>query len=55
MGGLAATTLSIAMIAAIILMGFGFRFVPRREYRKQGTLMIVAGLVILANVLIWTV
>ena len=55
MGGLAATTLSIAMLASLLLVGFGVRFVLRPEHRKQGALMIVAGLVILANVLIWTV
>ena len=55
MQGLAATTLSIAMIAALLLMIFGARFALRGEHRKQGALMLVAGVVILANVLIWTV
>ena len=55
MGGIAATTLSIAMIAALVLMIFGVRFAIRGEHRKQGVLMLVAGLVILANVLIWTI
>ena len=55
MAGLAVTTLSIAMIAALLLTGAGVRFVLRPEHRKQGALMIVAGLVILANVLVWTV
>ncbi len=55
MAGLAATTLSIAVIASLALAGFGTRLALRREHRKQGVLMIVAGLVILANVLVWTV
>jgi hypothetical protein len=32
----------------------GLRFVLRPEHRKHSGLMIVAGLVILANVLVWT-
>ena len=55
MGGIAAATLSIAMIAAIVLLIFGVRFSVKGDNRKQGLLMIVAGLVILGNVLIWTV
>jgi len=52
---LAATIFSLATIAALILVGFGIRFAVGRQFRKNGLLMIVAGLVILANVLIWTV
>ena len=55
MGGIAAATLSIAMIAAIVLLIFGVRLALKHEHRKQGVLMVVAGLVLLANVLIWTV
>lgn len=55
MQGLAATMLSIAVIASLALTGFGTRLAFRPEHRKQGLLMIVAGLVILANVLVWTV
>ena len=55
MGGIAAMTLSIAMIAVLVLLVFGVRLALLAEHRKQGMLMIVAGLVILANVLIWTV
>ncbi len=55
MEAVAATTMSIAMIAALVLVAAGVRFVLRPEHRKQGGLMIVAGLVILANVLVWTV
>lgn len=55
MEAVAATTMSIAMIAAFLLAGFGARLALRSESRKQGVLMIVAGLVILANVLIWTI
>ena len=55
MSGIAATTMSIAMIAALVLLVAGIRFSIGAEYRKQGVLMVIAGLVIAANVLIWTV
>jgi hypothetical protein len=55
MTGIAATAPSIAMIAVVLLMIFGIRLALRAEHRKQGLLMLVAGVVILANVLIWTV
>ncbi|MFC7537613.1 hypothetical protein ACFQPG_09565 [Sphingomonas sp. GCM10030256] len=55
MPALAAATLSLAMIASMVLLFFGARVTMKGEHRKQGVLMIVAGLVILANVLIWTV
>ena len=55
MEGLAAITLSVAMIAVLLLTIFGVRFALSSEHRKQGVLMLVAGVVILANVLIWTV
>lgn len=55
MSGFAAAVFSVAMIAALVLMIAGVRFTLRSEHRKQGVLMIVAGLVILANVLVWTV
>nr|WP_294169528.1 hypothetical protein [uncultured Sphingomonas sp.] len=54
MEAVAATTMSIAMIAAFVLVAVGVRLVLRPEHRKQGGLMVVAGLVILANVLVWT-
>jgi hypothetical protein len=54
MTGIAVTALSIAMIAVLLLMIFGMRLALRAEHRKQGLLMLVAGVVILANVLIWT-
>ncbi|WP_205481792.1 hypothetical protein [Sphingomonas arenae] len=55
MSGLAAATLSIATISALVLMIAGARFAWGREHRKQGVLMIAAGFVILVNVLIWAV
>jgi hypothetical protein len=49
-----AAIFSVAVIAAFILLGFGVRFAIGTEHRNNGVLMIVAGAVILANVLIWT-
>ena len=52
---MAATFLSIAMLAVIALvLGGGWLILARRE-AKRGGLMVAAGLVILGNVLIWTV
>jgi hypothetical protein len=53
--GIAAATSSIAVIAALLLVGFGIRFAVTGSYRRNGLLMVIAGLVIFANVLIWTV
>ena len=47
--------LALAMIAAFVLIGFGLRLAFRGEDRKRGILMVVAALVLIANVLIWTV
>ncbi len=52
MSTIASATLTLAMIAAIILSVGGVRLV--RRDRQRGLLMIAAGLVIFANVLIWT-
>ncbi|WP_162789238.1 MULTISPECIES: hypothetical protein [Sphingomonas] len=55
MSGVVAAIFSVAVIAAFTLLGFGVRFALQPATRKNGALMIVAGVVILANVLIWTV
>ena len=51
----AATLMSIAMLAAFVLLFFGMRFALKAEHRKQGLLMVVAALVLVANVLVWVV
>ncbi|GAA4042142.1 hypothetical protein GCM10022281_24060 [Sphingomonas rosea] len=51
----AATLLSIAMLAAFLLVGFGLRLAFRADTRKQGRLMVLAGLILVANVLILVV
>ena len=52
---LASLALTLAMIAAIALLIGGVTLVLRRQDRKRGALMIVAALVLVGNVLIWTV
>ncbi|HEX5182919.1 MAG TPA: hypothetical protein VFW19_07170 [Allosphingosinicella sp.] len=55
MTGLVSAFLSIAILAAFALAAGGIWLLARRGERKQGWLMIVAALVLFANVLIWTV
>ena len=55
MTGLVTTLLSIAVLAAFTLIGGGLWLFVRKGERKQGALMVLAALVLLANVLIWTV
>ncbi len=52
---LGTTLLSVAMLAAFLLGGGGIWLLVRRGETKKGLLMLVAGLVLLGNVLIWTV
>ncbi len=51
----AATLLSIAMLAAFVLLFFGGRLALNKEHRKQGVLMITVAAVLVANVLVWVV
>jgi hypothetical protein len=52
--GLSSAALTIAMIAAFLLVIGGIRLARRREDRGRGFLMLVAAAVIVGNVLIWT-
>jgi hypothetical protein len=54
MGTIASAALAIAMIAVFLLAAGGIRLVTRGDYGQQGWLMIVAAMVLLANVLVWT-
>ena len=49
------TALAIAMIASVILAIGGVRMAMRKADRQRGLLMLAAAIVLLANVLIWTV
>ncbi|MEA3001690.1 MAG: hypothetical protein QOH81_478 [Sphingomonadales bacterium] len=55
MTGLVATLLSIAVLAAFLLIAGGLWLIVKGGDRKRGALMAVAALVLLANVLIWAV
>ena len=54
MNGLGAFLLSVMMIAVFALVAGGLYVLFRRNDRKRGLLMLAASLVLLANVLIWT-
>jgi hypothetical protein len=55
MAWLGAASLSVAMIAAFLLAAGGVVTIRRGEHRQQGWLMIVAAMVLVGNVLVWTV
>jgi hypothetical protein len=55
MGTIASGTLAVAMIAAFLLTAGGIQLIVRGEYRKQGMLMLLAALVLVGNVLVWTI
>jgi len=52
---LSSTVLAIAMLAACLLVVGGIRLVMRKADRSRGILMILAALVLVGNVVIWTV
>jgi hypothetical protein len=54
MSGPGALTLSILMIAAFLLAAGGTYLILKRKERHKGSLMLLAALVALINVLIWT-
>lgn len=49
---MASTILSILMLAGMLLTGGGIYAIAKKGDRKRGTLMIIAGLVMFANVAI---
>lgn len=48
-------TLTVAMIAGFLLLAGGTKLAFDRQTRVRGILMIVAAVVIVMNVMIWTV
>ena len=50
----AATALSLAVLASFALAGGGLYLLVKRRDGKRGVLMLAASLVLFANVLIWT-
>ncbi|HVI04740.1 MAG TPA: hypothetical protein VM711_01425 [Sphingomicrobium sp.] len=55
MNEISALTLAIAMIAGFLLLGGGVKLAIARQTRSRGILMIIAALVLVMNVMIWTV
>ena len=47
--------MALAMIAAFLLLVGGVKLAVSRETRTRGALMIAAALVLVMNVMIWTV
>ena len=47
--------MAIAMVAAFLLLAGGVKLLFNRRTRARGVLMIVAALVVITNVMIWTV
>ena len=55
MDGSSELLLTLTMIAAFLLLAGGVKLSVGRQTRSRGILMIVAALVIVMNVMIWTV
>jgi hypothetical protein len=47
--------MALAMIAAFLLLAGGVKLTFDRQTRTRGILMVVAALVLVMNVMIWTV
>jgi len=47
--------MAIAIVAAFLLIAGGVKLMWERQTRLRGVLMIVAALVLITNVMIWTV
>jgi hypothetical protein len=52
---IASAALSLAVLAAFALAGGGLFLIFKKRNTKQGLLMLLSALVLLGNVLIWTV
>ena len=55
MNSFSSVAMAAAMVAAFLLLAGGVKLVLARQTRTRGVLMIVAALVIVTNVMIWTV
>jgi hypothetical protein len=55
MDNFSSIVMAVAMIAALILAGGGVKLALSDQTRGRGILMIVAALVLVMNVMIWTV
>jgi high-affinity Fe2+/Pb2+ permease len=55
MDNISSVTMALAMVAAFLLIAAGVKLAFTRQTRVRGVLMIVAALVLITNVMIWTV
>ena len=55
MNNFSTLAVTLAMIAGFLLLGGGVKLSMARQTRARGILMIVAALVLVMNVMIWTV
>jgi high-affinity Fe2+/Pb2+ permease len=55
MDNFSGAAMALAMVAAFLLLVGGVKLSLSRQTRVRGVLMIVAALVIVMNVMIWTV
>lgn len=55
MQNFSSVAMTLAMIAAFLLLVGGAKLAMNRQSRLRGGLMIIAALVIVMNVMIWTV
>jgi high-affinity Fe2+/Pb2+ permease len=55
MGEFSSIAMAIAMVAAFLLVIGGVKLALDRQTRLRGVLMVVAALVLVMNVMIWTV
>ena len=47
--------MAVAMVASFLLLAGGVKLAHARQTRLRGVLMMIAALVIVMNVMIWTV
>jgi uncharacterized membrane protein len=52
--GIVSLAPAVAMLAALLLVWFGVRLAQRPDSRTKGVLMVVMAVVLVGNVLIWT-
>jgi hypothetical protein len=55
MQNFSSVAMGIAMVAAFLLIAGGIKLALTRDTRTRGILMIAAALVMIMNVMIWTV
>ncbi|MGE5563643.1 MAG: hypothetical protein ACM3ZV_10110 [Bacillota bacterium] len=55
MTNFSSVAMALAMVAAFLLLIAGVKLALARQTRARGVLMVVAALVIVMNVMIWTV